>query len=86
MAVSLNTAKSSLCLPLRHPAKPIQSTRPSDIDTDVNPQEPKISPSVGKVNTDRFQERSRILDRAVLADTRGCRIHNIAACGAYVFR
>jgi len=62
---------SSLRSPLRHPAKPVQRTRRGDVEADVNPQEPKISPLVGKANTGRFQERRRRADRTVLANTCG---------------
>lgn len=63
-------AESSLHPPPRHPAKPIQRTRRSDVETDVDPQEPEISPPVTKADPDRLQKLCRRLDRTVFAHAR----------------
>jgi hypothetical protein len=60
-------AKSSHRLPSRHPAKPIQRTRCSNIEANVNPQEPEISPSISKADPDRLQKLRCRFDRTVLA-------------------
>lgn len=85
-ALTTSIANSSLRPPLRHPAKPIQRTRRGDVEDNVNPQEPEISPPVGKADADRLQKLRRRLDRAVLADSRGRRINNKAAGGTDVCR
>jgi hypothetical protein len=77
-------ASSNLRPSLRHPAKPVQPTRRTNIETNVNPQEPEISPPISKANTGRLQERRRRAYRTVLADTRGRRIHDVAPSGADV--
>jgi hypothetical protein len=85
LTIATSNARSSLRLLLfRHPAKPIQRTRRGDVEADVNPQQPEISPPGVKADTDRVQELSSILHRTVLAKIRGRRIQNVTACGADV--
>jgi hypothetical protein len=83
-AFTISITNSSLRPPLRHPAKPIQRTRRTNIEADVNPQESEVSPPVSKANAVRFQERRRRTYWTVLAHPRGQRIDKKAACGANI--
>jgi hypothetical protein len=62
---------SSLHLPFRHSAKPLQSNSCRNVDADIDPHKPIVSPTIIEIDPDCFQELCSILHRTVLANTRG---------------
>lgn len=69
---------SSLLASLRHPAQPIQSHSRPNINTDVNPHQPKVPPSLAKNDVYALKVVSRVFNRTILAHIRRRWVGNIA--------